>query len=97
MGGFTYAYNSREFKLTSWSNDATSDPISEKILINDKLFKPAIVRHGFGYSIFECSTDEYEIKLKVFVHDTDTAKFYQLSVTNKLNKEQNIKVDFISK
>ena len=97
MSGFTFAHNSREFKLTSWSNDPTTDPASEKILINKKVFRPSLVRHGFGYSVFESSTEYFDIMLKVFVHDTDTAKFYQLSIKNKSKDIQKLEVDFLAK
>lgn len=97
LGGFTYAYNSREFKLTSWSNDITSDLKSERLIINNTEFTPSYIRHGFGYSIFVEETKEYSIFMKVFVSKNNTIKFYDIKVTNKLNINQNIKFDLILK
>jgi cyclic beta-1,2-glucan synthetase len=34
--GFTWSINSHENRLTSWSNDAVSDPPSEAIYIRDE-------------------------------------------------------------
>ncbi len=97
FGGFTYAYNSREFKLTSWSNDATKDPSSEIIIINNQIFKPSFVKHGFGYSLFYSSTDKFDVFIKVFVAREDTIKFYEMTINNKLNTKQNLKIDLALK
>lgn len=53
MGGFTYAHNAQQFKITSWHNDMVTDPASEMLLINHRQVIPTTVRHGFGYSVFE--------------------------------------------
>lgn len=96
-GSFSYAYNSREFKLTSWSNDVTGDPSSESIVINNNTFRPALTKHGFGYTVFYSSTDEYDIFIKIFVARRNKIKFYELNVTNKLENKQIIKFDFVLK
>jgi cyclic beta-1,2-glucan synthetase len=95
FGGFTYAYNSREFKLTSWSNDITEDPNSESIYINNIKVKPSCIKHGFGYSTFLVLTNEYELFIKVFASQNDTIKFYELTITNKLNNIQSLSADFV--
>lgn len=97
LGGFTYTVNSREFKLTRWSNDAVGDPSSEIFIINNRRFKPSTVVHGFGYSIFTLNTKEYDIVMKVFVGVDADIKFYDLKVINKLKKSQEIKIDFVLK
>ncbi|MGI6329707.1 MAG: GH36-type glycosyl hydrolase domain-containing protein [Bacilli bacterium] len=97
LGGYTYAYNSREFKISTWSNDIIGDPTSEKIIINNQLFKPSLVRHGFGYSIFYAETNDYKIDLKVFVGLVDTIKFYRLKITNKLKRKQRMNCSLIIK
>ena len=65
--GYVWSENSRENKLTPWSNDAVSDPPGEVIYIGDvdsgalwtptalpiREPEPYLVRHGFGYSVFE--------------------------------------------
>lgn len=91
LGGFTFAYNSREFKLTSWSNDLVYDPSSEQILIDNKVFVPTQIKHGFGYTIYSSITNDYEINIKEFVAKDDYIKFYEVEVTNK--KSDKTKID----
>jgi cyclic beta-1,2-glucan synthetase len=87
LGGFTYSYNSREFKITSWSNDPVSDTPSESIYINNKRVIPSYVKHGFGYSTFVVNTDEYELDINVFVPVNDNVKIYDIKVnSSKTNK-----------
>ena len=64
--GSTWAFNSRENKITPWSNDPVCDQASEAIYIRDNttgnIITPMslgrsdrggyMVRHGFGYSVF---------------------------------------------
>ena len=66
-GGCTWSLNSRENRLTPWSNDAVSDPPGEVVYLRDEdsgTFWSAtplpireresyIIRHGQGYSVFE--------------------------------------------
>ena len=97
LGGFSYAYNSREFKLTSWSNDIVGDPSNESIFINSHEFKPSMIKHGFGYTIFSSSTEEYDIFIKVFIGHKDNIKFYEINVTSKLKEKQQLKLAFVLK
>ena len=75
------AENSRENKLTGWSNDPVSDPPSEAIYIRDEETgdrwtptplpirdaEPYIVRHGQGYTQFE--HDAHGIQPEAARHD----------------------------
>ncbi len=97
LGGYTYAYNSREYKITSWSNDPVSDPNSEAFIVNGRKFTPNLTKHGFGYTIFESETNEYKITIKVFVGLSDNIKFYNMDIENKLNEKQLFDIDFITK
>ena len=90
MGGFTY--NSREYKLTAW-NDITSDPISEKIVINNNIVIPSIIKHGLGYSLFYSNTQEYELFLKLFVDLNKKMKFYELTINNKTTEKTKLTID----
>jgi len=65
--GYTWFGNSRENRITPWSNDPVLDPIYEAIYIRDcqtsEYWSPTLkpigsktnvkVKHGFGYSAFE--------------------------------------------
>ena len=83
FGGFTYAYNSREFKITRWHNDPTSDYRSEIIYVDDKIVIPSYVVHGFGYSKFVVNTDEYKLEIKVFVPVNDNIKVYDINIESE--------------
>jgi cyclic beta-1,2-glucan synthetase len=90
FGGFTYAYNSREFKITRWHNDSTSDYRSEIIYVDDKIVIPSHVKHGFGYSTFVVDTDEFKLEINVFVPVLDNVKIYDI----KLESEKKHKIKF---
>ncbi|UWG95571.1 glycosyl transferase family 36 [Dehalobacter sp. DCM] len=94
---FSWAENSREYKLSPWSNDPLLDISGEAIYIKDEssgqywspLPQPArdntpyIVRHGQGYSIFEHSSYHLEQKTTVFVPLNYNLKIIALQLTNK--------------
>ena len=70
LGGFSYIHNSRELKLTAWSNDIVSDPATEAIYINSEKFIPSVVKHGFGYTIFEGKTKTYDLNKNFLLKDS---------------------------
>ncbi len=96
-GGYTWFGNSRENKLTSWSNDPVSNPASEVIYIQDEaggdLISPSFAplqsnqgshrtRHGFGYTIFERDVSNLRIELLQLVPLSDAIKISRLKITN---------------
>lgn len=92
--GYTYAYNSGEFKITSWTNDMVANDKSEGFKFNGRLFDPMKCTHGFGYSIFESENDELKKEITEFVAKEDTVKFYLVKLTNKLKKAVDVDVSF---
>ncbi len=92
----TWAENSRENKLTSWSNDPVVDPSGEILYVRDeetgeiwsatpypiRTKTPYIVRHGFGYSVFEHSWNGIEHEMTVFVPLNDNVKLCVLKLKN---------------
>ena len=92
--GFTYAYNSQMFKITSWTNDIVLNDKSEGIKINDLLVDPKIARHGFGYSTFIHEGKDYELTTTQFVAEEDTIKFYKSILKNKTNEKKKYKLTF---
>lgn len=92
--GYTYAYNSGEFKITSWTNDMVANDKSEGFKFNGKLFNPKKCTHGFGYSILESEDETLKKEIIEFVAREDTIKFYLINLTNKLNKDVDIKIDY---
>lgn len=94
--GYTWYGNSRENKLTPWSNDAVCDPSGELIYLSDaetgqywsitalpvrkKHFYTAT--HGFGYSAFELTSHGFKQRLTQFVPVDETVK---VSIVNLKN------------
>ena len=86
--GFTYAYNSQDFKLTSWTNDIVSFDQSEGVRINHESFMPVITRHGFGYTTFLSETENFKEELTEFVALKENAKLYRFTITNKGEEDE---------
>lgn len=94
--GFTWAYNSREYKITPWSNDPVCDKASEAIYIFDEITGEIItpmslgkshrgtykVLHGFGYSTFLHEEQELEQELTVMTPLKEPVKLWNLQLTN---------------
>ncbi len=92
--GFTFAYNSGEYKITSWTNDMICNDKSEGIKINGEIFDPTVCRHGFGYSVLSSETEKLKEEVTEFVAKEDTVKFYLVKLTNKLSKTQSLEVSY---
>ncbi len=92
--GFTYALNSREFKLTSWTNDTLLNDLSESVKINKSNINYDVVRHGFGYSIFEAVVDDLEIEYTTFVSKDEMVKFYKYKIKNTDTGKRKVELDF---
>lgn len=106
--GFTYAYNSREYKLTPWSNDFVEDPSGEWFVLRDVqrgnswsvTRNPApsdgayAVRHGFGYSIYQ--HDAYGIagELTVFAAQEQPVKISLMKLTNVGRETRRIEMKY---
>ncbi|MCL2621410.1 MAG: hypothetical protein FWD32_00010 [Firmicutes bacterium] len=90
--GFSFAYNSQEFKISSWTGDITTDDISEQILFDDILFTPTKTVHGKGYSSFHTQTKENSYAITQFVPTNDNIKIFKIHVANKTKTAQQMKV-----
>ena len=94
--GSTWSENSRENKLTSWSNDPVSDPPSEAIYICDlesgdhwtptplpiRDSQPFLIRHGQGYTQFEHDAHGIAARLLVTIAADDPVKIFRLTLRN---------------
>lgn len=94
--GYTFAENSRENKLTPWSNDPVSDPPGEVIYVRDEdsgefwSITPSPVRekecyticHGHGYSRFSHCSHGIEQDMVVFVPVSDSVKVSAIRLNN---------------
>lgn len=94
---YTWAENSRGFRLTPWSNDPVSGGDSEALYIRDEetghVWSPSpqpargamayVARHGFGYSIFEYQEDGVASELTLYVATDAPVKFARLKIMNR--------------
>ena len=105
-GGCTWSVNSRENRLTPWSNDAISDPAGEVIYLRDedsgtvwsatplpiREREPYIVRHGQGYSVFEHTSHGISQELLVFAPLDAPVKISLLRLRNRTARKRRISV-----
>ncbi len=104
--GYTWAGNSRENKLTTWSNDPVQDPPGEALLIKDllsgELTSPTAltvartgqytVRHGFGYSVFSHQQLGLSLNLTVLVTAQDPVKLWRLEIEELSGQSRQLSV-----
>ncbi len=104
--GYTWSENSRENKLTGWSNDPVSDPPSEAIYIVDcdsgerwtptplpiRDAEPYVVRHGQGYTQFEHDSHGIRQKLLVTIAADDPVKIFRLTLRNESSRPRRLAV-----
>jgi cellobiose phosphorylase len=95
--GYTWSRNSREHRLTPWSNDPVLDPHGEALYLRDEeaggfwspLPGPAPaaaayeVRHGFGQTRCAHASHGLDQEVTVFVPRHDPVKVVRLRLTNK--------------
>ncbi len=103
---YTWFANSRENRLTPWSNDPVSDPPGEIIYVRDedsgalwtptplpiRRPEPYVIRHGAGYSSFESRIAGIEQKLLLFVPREDGVKIARLTLTNRSAQKRRLSV-----
>lgn len=107
----TWAENSRENRLTTWSNDPVVDPSGEIIYMRDeetgeiwsvtphpiRTKASYIIRHGFGYSVFEHSWHGIEHELTEFVPVTDSVKLCILKLRNLTNSKRKLSATYYAR
>jgi cyclic beta-1,2-glucan synthetase len=106
-GGYTWFGNSRENKLTSWTNDPVCNLPSEVIYVQDEtdgeILSPTFAplksaegvhrtRHGFGYTVFEHETPQLDMELLQLVPLVGSVKISRLKLTNKSNRVTSFRV-----
>ena len=104
--GYTWAENSHELRLTPWNNDPVSDPTGEAFYIRDEKSgafwsptplpvrgaTPYVIRHGFGYSVFEHTANGIQSELTVYVAMDAPVKFAVLKLRNVSGRPRSISV-----
>jgi cellobiose phosphorylase len=103
---YTWAENSREFRLTPWRNDPVSDISGEAIYLRDeesgRYWSPSplpargkntyMVRHGFGYTIFDYTEEGLTTELCVYVATDAPVKFYKLKIANHSGRTRQLSI-----
>ena len=104
--GYTWSVNSRQNRLTPWSNDPVSDPHGEALYLRDEeagVFwsplpgptpAPAAyeVRHGFGYTRWTHTSHELEQEVTVFMARHDPVKLSRVRVRNTSDRPRRISI-----
>jgi len=105
-GGCTWSVNSRENRLTPWSNDAVGDPPGEVVYLRDedsgtvwsatplpiRAREPYIIRHGQGYSVFEHTSHGITHELLVFAPLDAPVKISLLRLRNRTARKRRLSV-----
>ncbi|HEX9371051.1 MAG TPA: glycosyl transferase, partial [Roseiflexaceae bacterium] len=104
-GGYTWAENSRENRLTPWSNDPVSDPPGEALYLRDEmsgaLWSPTPqpagaghirIQHGFGYSAFTHRRHDITSELRLSVAPDDPVKIFRLRLKHDGSETRRLSV-----
>lgn len=103
-GAYTWSENAHEFRLTPWHNDPVSDAGGEALYLRDeesghfwsptplpvRAATPYVIRHGFGYSVFETEVDGIASELWVYVAMDAAVKFSVLKIRNKSGRPRQL-------
>ncbi len=103
---YTWAENSHEYRLTPWHNDPVSDDSGEAIYLRDEetgqFWSPTpqparglntyLIRHGFGYSIFDYTEWGLTTELCVYVDTDEPVKFYKLKISNHSGRPRRLSI-----
>lgn len=93
---YTWVENCHEFRLTPWNNDPIMDPTGEAFYIRDEQTgrywsptplpargaTPYVIRHGFGYSVFEHTEQGIASELTIYVALDAPVKFAVFKLRN---------------
>jgi cellobiose phosphorylase len=103
---YTWGENAHEFRVTPWHNDPVSGASGEALYIRDEESgrrwsptpapirgtMPYVIRHGFGYTVFEYTEDGISTELTVYVATDESIKFARLKVSNRSSRPRRLSV-----
>ncbi len=109
-GGYTWAGNSGENRLTPWRNDSVADVPSEALYLRDEevghvwsptplpagATAPYLIRHGAGYSVFEHNSHGLKQRLRLFAAPDAPVKVVQLRLENRWRRNRRITATFFA-
>ncbi len=101
---YTWVENSHEFRLTPWSNDPVQDTTGEALYLRDEQTgqfwsptplpargaTPYVIRHGFGYTVFEHTENGIASELWVYVAMDAPVKLSVLKLRNVSGRSRRI-------
>ncbi len=108
-GGYSWQCNSRENKLTPWSNDPVSDTVGEACYLKDtdskEIFtitpKPLrtsgtyVVRHSMGYTEYRHNAIGIEAVQTVFVPPDEPVKIIMIKLKNTTDRRRNFSATYV--
>jgi cellobiose phosphorylase len=103
---YTWVENAHEFRLTPWNNDPVQDPSGEALYLRDEATgqywsptplpargpTPYVIRHGFGYTVFEHTEQGIASELWVYVAMDAPVKFMVLKLRNVSERPRRLSV-----
>ncbi len=103
---YTWALNAHEYRITPWNNDPVSDLGGEALYIRDEetghFWSPTplaegssklyVIRHGFGYSVFEHNEGGIISELTIYVALDAPVKFSVLRIRNESGRNVKLSV-----
>ncbi|AEF16491.1 glycosyltransferase 36 [Thermoanaerobacterium xylanolyticum LX-11] len=109
--GFSWAENSREYKITPWSNDPVLDEGGEILYLRDDFTgeywtitpKPLrdkgqyVIEHGFGYSLFKHGCSGINHEMLEFVPMNDTVKISLVKLKNVSGEKRRLSLYYFIK
>jgi cyclic beta-1,2-glucan synthetase len=107
-GGFTWAANSGENRLTPWTNDPLAGPSGEALYLRDEetgeIWTPTPqpagtdaacqIRHGAGYTEWTRQSHGFDQRLLVFVPTEDPLKIARLRLGNLQPRTRRVTVTY---
>ncbi|MVX62899.1 glycosyl transferase [Clostridium chromiireducens] len=109
--GYTWCGNSRENKITPWSNDYIRDPMSEALYIKDNISKDYfsitpkpvrdsgdyLIKHSFGYSEYRHTAYNIKGKLEIFAPKDEKLKIQRVTLENLSDEDRDISLFYYAK
>ncbi|WP_374689756.1 GH36-type glycosyl hydrolase domain-containing protein [Promineifilum sp.] len=103
-GGYTWAINSGENRLTTWRNDPVTDTPAEALYLRDEetvevwsplpqptpADGPYLVRHGLGYTVFEHHSHQVNQSVRLFMAPDDPVKIIEVRLENTSDRPRRL-------
>jgi cellobiose phosphorylase len=103
---YSWAENAHEFRLTPWSNDPVTDSTGEAFYLRDEESGafwslsplpargdgPYLIRHGFGYSVFEHTEGGLSTTMTVHVAVDAPVKYWNIRVRNRSGRPRTVTI-----